>query len=193
MSYPYTVVNVAGYAVLGATTAGSGALWLAGQVADAPSGLVNAAGNNALTACILTIAAMAVNGWMADRKSRRESDERTATAVHTTEHKVAEALVVADRKLLDAKAEADHRIATLEARLAVADRQAEEATHARHEKMDQLYTLMNRLFVHASEHGNAINALIPAVQENSARTGTPAPDVAPVESPMGSAINTNYS
>jgi hypothetical protein len=180
MSYHPETVNIAGYSVLGLTTIASGIA----AVADIPPAVSAVAGNNAITVAVLTIATILVNGIIADRKGKRETSERLATSEEATERKVEMAKIEADRKLLEAKAESDRRVAALEARIAMADQIASENADARHAKMDRIYTMINRLYVHAQISSDAINTLIPAVQENSARVGAEVPNLDPVDSPV---------
>jgi hypothetical protein len=92
----------------------SGITWLVGQITPAAAATTDAtiaaahtvtqAGNSTVWVGAGAILTIIVNGWLADRKSSRESEERVAQSEARVATKVAEALRLADQKA-DAKAD----------------------------------------------------------------------------------------
>jgi hypothetical protein len=70
-------VNVAGQVVGAVSTAGAGTLWLAAQVQPAmPPSVAENAGLATILGILSSLAVLVINGWLADRKGRRDLEVR---------------------------------------------------------------------------------------------------------------------
>lgn len=203
--YSPALVSIAAYLVLGWSAATSTAAWVATEALELrpeAQAAANQAGVGAVWVMASALLTLIVNAIVADRKAGRESaerlalsetraNERAASILAESERKLREAREEADRKIAlakqanerevsKAKAEADAKNAALEVRLAAAEADATETRQRRHDQLEGIGTVLNRLWLHADANSHAVNNLIPAVVATAIRAGVTPPEVVPV-------------
>lgn len=175
---PPSVITTAGYLMYAAGLVGEGQAAL-GSGPSAPL-----AASNAVWLALFGLLTTLINAVYTDRQRRREAARDLDDTRAAAEQQVQAAKIDADRKILEAKAAADQRIATLEARLAEADRAYQAAARARHHRMDAMGATSNELVYHATQNAQRINEMLPVLAELAKRIGVESPEVEPAPTPI---------